>query len=164
MKKSPGTTNDNVCQDTSNEGNKRGEDGDHVEQKSESRPSNDDELYQKELNDILAKKQEFFSSICEVRERVIHSKKANRCMKCNKGGELLVCSSNNCSFVFHKSCLASNTSFDYEPTGKFYCPFCRYSQALSDYWAAEKKTSLARNKLVTFNRSTLNHMPKASLD
>ncbi|PWA29844.1 homeodomain-like, Zinc finger, RING/FYVE/PHD-type [Artemisia annua] len=163
-KESPGTTNDNVCQDTSNEGNKRGEDGDYVEQNSESRPSNDDELYHKELNDILAKKQEFFSSICEVRERGTHSKKENRCMKCNKGGELLVCSSNNCSFVFHNSCLASKSSFDYEPTGKFYCPFCRYSQVLSDYWAAEKKASLARNKLVSFNRSTLNHMPKTSLD
>ncbi|GJS43063.1 homeodomain-like, zinc finger, RING/FYVE/PHD-type containing protein [Tanacetum coccineum] len=162
-KESPGI-NDKVCQNTSNEGNKRGEDGDFVEQNNESQPSNDDELHQNELNDILAQKQEFFSSICKVRGRVTHSKKANRCMKCNKGGELLVCSSNNCSFVFHQSCLASKSSFDYEPTGKFYCPFCRYSQALSDYWAAEKKTSLARNNLVSFNCATLNHMPKTSLN
>ncbi|PWA78018.1 hypothetical protein CTI12_AA188020 [Artemisia annua] len=162
-KESPGT-NDNVCQDTSNEGNQRGEDGDYVEQNSESQPSNDDELYQKELNDILAKKQEFFSSICKVGEGATHSEKANRCMKCNKGGELLVCSSNNCSLVFHKSCLASKSSFDYEPTGRFYCPFCRYSQALSDCWAAEKNASLATNKLVSFNRSTLNHMPKTRFE
>nr|GEY98373.1 homeodomain-like, zinc finger, RING/FYVE/PHD-type [Tanacetum cinerariifolium] len=101
-KESPGI-NDKVCQNTSNEGNKRGEDGDFVEQNNESQPSNDDELHQNELNDILAQKQEFFC-------------------------------------------------------------FNLYSQALSDYWAAEYKTSLARNNLVSFNRSTLNHMPKTSLN
>ncbi|GJT86250.1 homeodomain-like, zinc finger, RING/FYVE/PHD-type containing protein [Tanacetum coccineum] len=85
-KESPGI-NDKVCQNTSNEGNKRGKDGDFVEQNNESQPSNDDELHQNE-----------------------------------------------------------------------------YSQALSDYWAAEKKTSLARNNLVSFNCATLNHMPKTSLN
>ncbi|KAL0421963.1 UNVERIFIED_CONTAM: hypothetical protein Slati_3219200 [Sesamum latifolium] len=69
-------------------------------------------------------------------------------MKCNKGGKLLVCSSNSCPLVIHESCLGSDATFDTK--GKFYCPFCAYSRAISKYMEIKKKVSLARKDFATF--------------
>ncbi|XP_051127987.1 uncharacterized protein LOC127249291 isoform X2 [Andrographis paniculata] len=77
------------------------------------------------------------------------------CMKCNKGGELLVCSSDSCSIVIHVSCLGSDASA-YDTNGKFYCPFCAYSQAISKYMEVKKQASLARKHVATFIRSVGN--------
>ncbi|KAK4345954.1 hypothetical protein RND71_036130 [Anisodus tanguticus] len=72
----------------------------------------------------------------------------NLCVKCNKGGNLFVCSSDTCPLVVHESCLASVPNFDYK--GNFYCPFCSYSRAISEYLEGKKKVSLARKDLNAF--------------
>ncbi|KAL7590578.1 hypothetical protein Lser_V15G36979 [Lactuca serriola] len=119
----------------------------------------EDDWYHKEINDILAKKQMFFSSNCRNRETSTHCKERNQCMKCSKGGQLLVCSSKSCSFVFHESCLF----FTSDTTGKFYCPFCKYSQLISNYRIIKKKASLARNDVASFNGLVLPKMPHERL-
>ncbi|XP_051116872.1 uncharacterized protein LOC127241735 isoform X2 [Andrographis paniculata] len=72
------------------------------------------------------------------------------CMKCNKGGDLLVCSSHSCPIVIHVSCLGSDAVYD--TNGKFYCPFCAYSQAVAKYVEVKKQASLARKHVATFIR------------
>ncbi|KAI3778797.1 hypothetical protein L2E82_08182 [Cichorium intybus] len=117
--------------------------------------SNDDDWYHKEMNEIAAKKERFFTSNCRNQETSTHCKERNRCMKCNEGGKLLICSSKTCSFVFHDSCLVSKS----DTKGKFYCPFCIYSQLLSEYWIFKKKASLARNDVASFNGLVLKNIP-----
>ncbi|KAG2687022.1 hypothetical protein I3760_09G034500 [Carya illinoinensis] len=72
----------------------------------------------------------------------------NLCMKCNEGGQLLVCSTSNCPVMVHENCLGSSPCFD--NNGKFYCPFCAYSLSISEYLVAKKKASLARKELTLF--------------
>ncbi|XP_071687299.1 uncharacterized protein [Rutidosis leptorrhynchoides] len=147
--------------DTSIEENSNGEE-EFVEPISEYRPRNDEEWYHVELNDISTKKHMFFSSICKNNEGFSHWKETNICMKCNKGGTLLVCSSNACSFVIHASCLVSISALANESTAKFYCPFCRHSQAIASYWRAKRNASLARNDIAFFNCSSLKNIPERS--
>lgn len=72
----------------------------------------------------------------------------NVCMKCNKDGLLLVCSTSMCPLMVHESCLGSIASFDEK--GDFYCPFCAYSVAISEYRKSKKKAALARKGLAEF--------------
>nr|XP_043620141.1 uncharacterized protein LOC122591986 [Erigeron canadensis] len=145
-----------VCQDTIGDGSREVEDEDFMKQSSESSSSSDDEWCHEELSDILAKREAFFSSKCKYREGVTRPKDASQCMKCNKGGRLLVCSFDTCSFVFHKKCLASKAPFLCDSSGKFCCPFCIHSQSISDYWVAKKKVSLERNYLASFTKRNTN--------
>lgn len=70
------------------------------------------------------------------------------CVKCNKeDGELLACSVSMCPLVVHDKCLNSPPSFD---GGNFYCPYCAYRLAVSDYRKAKKKAASARKKLAAF--------------
>ncbi|XP_041026503.1 uncharacterized protein LOC121266761 [Juglans microcarpa x Juglans regia] len=80
------------------------------------------------------------------------------CMKCNEGGQLLVCSTSNCPVMVHENCLGSSPSFD--NNGKFYCPFCAYSLSISEYLGAKKKASLARKELTMFFRMGLDQKPE----
>ncbi|KAL4575656.1 hypothetical protein LXL04_022507 [Taraxacum kok-saghyz] len=105
----------------------------------------DDDWYQKEMNEIAAKKEKFFSSLNCNKER-------NGCMKCCEGGQLLMCSSESCSFVFHERC----------SEGNLYCPFCKYSQLLLDYRIVRIKASLARNDVANFNGLMLKCTPQMS--
>ncbi|GAB2266988.1 hypothetical protein Dimus_001974 [Dionaea muscipula] len=70
------------------------------------------------------------------------------CTRCNKGGEVLICSSSGCPVTIHESCLGFSANFD--SRGKFYCPFCVYSHAISAYNKAKKQASLARKELSLF--------------
>lgn len=70
------------------------------------------------------------------------------CMVCNIGGQLLVCSSGSCQRVVHEKCMGVAPTFD--AARNFYCPFCAYSQVISEYLESKKKYSLARRALVTF--------------
>lgn len=71
------------------------------------------------------------------------------CVKCNKeDGELLACSASICPLVVHDKCLNSPPSFD--DSGNFYCPYCAYRLAVSDYRKAKKKAGSARKKLAAF--------------
>ncbi|KAL0335572.1 UNVERIFIED_CONTAM: hypothetical protein Sradi_4769100 [Sesamum radiatum] len=93
----------------------------------------------------------FLSSQCTYSQDSLATtdwRELNHCMKCNKGGKLLVCSSNSCPLVIHESCLGSDATFDTK--GKFYCPFCAYSRAISKYMEIKKKVSLARMDFATF--------------
>ncbi|XP_057548170.1 uncharacterized protein LOC130826607 [Amaranthus tricolor] len=72
----------------------------------------------------------------------------NICMKCNKDGQLLSCSGVSCSLMFHENCLGCSAYFDDQ--GLFYCPFCAYSRAISEYVRAKEKVSLTRKELSRF--------------
>ncbi|GAA0138340.1 hypothetical protein LIER_00103 [Lithospermum erythrorhizon] len=71
------------------------------------------------------------------------------CVKCNKDGNLLVCSSSGCQLVVHEECLGS--AIDFYRTGDFYCPFCAYSQAISCFLEAKKNLFLARRNRRAFH-------------
>ncbi|XP_075669077.1 uncharacterized protein LOC142638892 [Castanea sativa] len=67
------------------------------------------------------------------------------CMRCNEGGQLLVCNTSNCPVMVHENCLGFSPRF--ENNGNFYCPYCAYSLAISEYLEAKKKVSYARKEL-----------------
>ncbi|KAL3640481.1 hypothetical protein CASFOL_015449 [Castilleja foliolosa] len=73
----------------------------------------------------------------------------NECVKCNKGGKLLVCSDKSCLVAIHELCLGSDASFS---TGEkdFYCPLCDYQRTVTKYMETMKNMSLVRNDLVAF--------------
>lgn len=79
----------------------------------------------------------------------------NLCVKCTKDGQLLACSSNSCPLMVHENCLGSPA--EYDAKGKFYCPFCAYSRATSEYLEAKKKASLARKELTAFMKTGKEH-------
>ncbi|KAH7512460.1 hypothetical protein FEM48_Zijuj12G0093100 [Ziziphus jujuba var. spinosa] len=117
------------------------------------RSSNSDG-YQSEGIDVITKKHEFLSSQCTIR----HSSSTvdewtglNLCMKCNEGGQLLACKSSSCPLLLHENCLGSAARFD--DKGDFYCPFCAYSRAITEYLESKKKTSLAKKELDAFIRA-----------
>ncbi|XP_011087312.1 uncharacterized protein LOC105168847 isoform X1 [Sesamum indicum] len=113
--------------------------------------SSDSDGYYDERSNIDTKKRRFLSSQCTYSQDSLATtdwRELNLCMKCNKGGKLLVCSSNSCPLVIHESCFGSDATFDTK--GKFYCPFCAYSQAISKYMEVKKKVSLARKDFATF--------------
>ncbi|KAK9120320.1 hypothetical protein Syun_017937 [Stephania yunnanensis] len=66
------------------------------------------------------------------------------CIKCNGGGQLLICSVNGCSLAVHKSCVASAGSFD--EAGKFSCPFCSLAQTVAAYCEVKRKVALVKEK------------------
>ncbi|KAL0364727.1 UNVERIFIED_CONTAM: hypothetical protein Sangu_0570300 [Sesamum angustifolium] len=102
--------------------------------------SSDSDGYYDERSNIDTKKRTFLSSQCTYSQDSLATtdwRELNHCMKCNKGGKLLVCSSNSCPLVIHESCLGSDATFDTK--GKFYCPFCAYSRAISKYMEIKKK-------------------------
>lgn len=108
--------------------------------------SSDSDGYDDERTDIATKKHVFLNSQCTYSQDSMTE--LNLCMKCSKGRNLLVCSSNTCPLVVHESCLGSAATFDVG--GNFYCPFCAYSRAISEYLDLKKKASLARKDLTAF--------------
>ncbi|KAF7144792.1 hypothetical protein RHSIM_Rhsim04G0100400 [Rhododendron simsii] len=113
--------------------------------------SSDSDGYQDEKIDVALKKRNFLSSQCSISQDSLATAdctELNLCMKCNKGGQLLVCSGSACPLVVHQSCVGSAPSFD--NSGKFYCPFCAYSHAISEYLEIKKKAAVARNELAVF--------------
>jgi hypothetical protein len=117
----------------------------------EAGTSSDSDGCHKDHIDISMKKHEFLSSQC-----------TNLCVKCNEGGQLLVCNTSHCPLVVHEICLGSSPRFD--NNGNFYCRFCAYSLAISEYLEAKKKSSLARKELTKFVRGGLEHQKKEVLE
>lgn len=113
--------------------------------------SSDNDGYDDERATIDTMKKTFLSSQCTYSENSLARtdlRELNLCRKCNKGGNVLSCTSDSCPTVIHESCLGSDASFDIrEP---FYCPFCAYSRAISKYEEVKKCASLARKDLTTF--------------
>ncbi|PSS36331.1 Zinc finger, PHD-type, conserved site protein [Actinidia chinensis var. chinensis] len=124
---------------------------DDMQQNRGHEMSSDSDGYQNEKSDVALKKRTFLSSQCTFSEdslATVDCTELNLCMKCNKSGQLLVCSASSCPLVVHQSCLGSEPNFD--DSGNFYCPFCAYSHAISTYLEVKKKASLARKDLATF--------------
>ncbi|XP_076891110.1 uncharacterized protein LOC143542404 [Bidens hawaiensis] len=121
-------------------------------------PPNDDD----EMIDIAAKKEAFLSSQFTLSQDFVSTvdfTETYLCMKCNKGGQLLVCNSEACPFRVHKRCLGSAATF--EENEVFFCPFCSYSHAISKYMEVKKKASLARKDLQVFLTSGVKHRPSS---
>ncbi|KAL3824997.1 hypothetical protein ACJIZ3_021026 [Penstemon smallii] len=106
--------------------------------------------YHVEMSDFATMKNAFLSSQCTSSQDSLATdeRQLNLCVKCNKGDNLLFCCSNSCPLVIHENCLGFDARFDTK--GKFYCPFCAYSRAISKYMKSKKNASLARNDLATF--------------
>ncbi|KAL3533832.1 hypothetical protein ACH5RR_007353 [Cinchona calisaya] len=134
-----------------------GEAKDDYEHNPDYNMTSDSDEYHDERIDIASKKDAFLSSQCTYSQDSFATQ-AKYCVKCNKDGQLLVCSSDTCQLVVHESCLSSAASFD--GNGKFYCPFCSYSQAISNYMQAKKKASFARKDLATFIGLKVERRPK----
>lgn len=139
-----------LSQDSSN-GGPTYEVRDNIEHNPEAESCSDSDGYHEEKIEIAKKKSAFLSSQCTNSQdsfATADSKELNLCVKCNKDGKLLVCSSVTCPVVIHDSCLGSVPILD--KAGGFYCPFCAYSQAISKYLAVKKKVLHARNDLKSF--------------
>ncbi|KAA8518209.1 hypothetical protein F0562_015683 [Nyssa sinensis] len=138
---------------------------DDMENNRELEMSSDSDEYNDEKIDVSMKKHSFLSSQYSFSQDSLATSdwtELNLCMKCNKSGQLLVCSTSACPLVVHENCLGSAASFD--DGGNFYCPFCAYSQAISKYLEVKKKASLARKELAAFiglgNEHQLKKLPK----
>ncbi|KAG8386692.1 hypothetical protein BUALT_Bualt03G0175400 [Buddleja alternifolia] len=70
------------------------------------------------------------------------------CIKCNEGGNLLVCSENGCPLAIHGGCMGCPARFDDE--GHFYCPYCLYKQAVADSRQAREIAMERKNALLIF--------------
>ncbi|KAF5474109.1 hypothetical protein F2P56_006040 [Juglans regia] len=125
----------------------------------EAGTSSDSEGYHYGNIDVFFEKNEFLSSqATNSYDPSTSWTFQNLCMKCNEGGQLLVCSTSNCPVMVHENCLGSSPSFD--NNGKFYCPFCAYSLSISEYLVAKKKASLARKELTLFLGMGLDQKPE----
>ncbi|OIT20231.1 PREDICTED: uncharacterized protein LOC109220467 [Nicotiana attenuata] len=123
----------------------------NIEQSHEFEFSSDTDEYHDESTALATQKNDFLSSQYAQGEDSLADadcSELNLCVKCNVGGKLFVCNSDTCPLMVHESCLGSVPNFDYK--GNFYCPFCAYSRAISEYLDSKKKVSLARKHLAAF--------------
>ncbi|XP_044494949.1 uncharacterized protein LOC123217927 isoform X2 [Mangifera indica] len=132
----------------------------HSEPLHEEELSSDNDEYLNERIDVAKRKSRFFSSQCLGNDFLAASSltEQNLCVKCNKDGQLLVCHTSSCPLVVHEDCLGCPANFD--ETGNFYCPFCAYSLAISEYLEAKKKASIARKRLAAFFHKSLEQHSK----
>lgn len=113
--------------------------------------SSDSDGYHNEKIDLVAKKDEFLSSQYSLGQdlsAMTESTEQNLCVKCNKAGQLLACKTTTCSLMVHNNCLGASAQLDAK--GNFFCPFCAYSHAISEYLEVKKKASLAGKELAIF--------------
>ncbi|KAK3439507.1 hypothetical protein EUGRSUZ_C04382 [Eucalyptus grandis] len=122
--------------------------------------SSDGDEYRKEEMDVTMKKHEFLYSQSQCPSPhnafvMVDWSEQNVCMKCNEGGQLLVCNTSSCPLMVHENCVGLSAMFD--NNGLFYCPFCAYSIAISEYHDAKKEASSTRKSLSAFIRAGLKH-------
>ena len=65
------------------------------------------------------------------------------CIKCDKGGNVLLCNEVGCPLAVHERCLGGLARLD--DAGRFYCPYCVYKQAVAETRKA-REFSLAKKK------------------
>ncbi|KAK9285346.1 hypothetical protein L1049_024537 [Liquidambar formosana] len=70
------------------------------------------------------------------------------CIKCDKGGHVLICSDSGCPLAVHEKCIRCSPSFD--DMGNFYCPYCSYKRAAAESDQAREKAMLAKKALSNF--------------
>lgn len=131
----------------------------------EEEMSSDDDEYLYERIDVAKTKSHFFSSQGFLENDFLAASsftEQNLCMKCNKDGQLLGCNTSSCPLVVHENCLGYPAHFD--EMGNFYCPFCAYSLAMSEYLEAKKKASIARKRLASFFQKSLQQHPNESAE
>ncbi|KAJ8528548.1 hypothetical protein K7X08_022240 [Anisodus acutangulus] len=136
----------NLFKDEPSEGAKK-----NVVESDDREYSSDSNGYHNENTGLSAKRNNFVNSQCTQGQDPLateNGRELNVCVKCNEGGQLLICSSNTCPLVVHQNCLGSVPSFD--NGGNFYCPFCAYSRAISEYLECKRMSSLARKDLAAF--------------
>ncbi|KAF3442573.1 hypothetical protein FNV43_RR16489 [Rhamnella rubrinervis] len=125
----------------------------------EAQMLSDNDGYRDERVDVTMKKHDFLScryTVGQTSSEISDWTEQNLCMKCNEGGELLVCKSSSCPLVIHENCLGSSARLD--DKSDFYCPFCVYSHAIMEYLGAKKKTSLVKKELAVFFRTGLEQL------
>ncbi|KAL5744041.1 hypothetical protein ACOSP7_026898 [Xanthoceras sorbifolium] len=131
-----------------------------MEHLSEEEVSSDNDEYHNERIDVGMKKNHFLGSQCSLGNDTLATDGCTEqklCVKCNKDGQLLFCNTSSCPLAVHENCLGSPANFD--ENGDFYCPFCAYSHAISEYLEAKKKASLARKELAAFIHMGFEHRP-----
>ncbi|KAG6419403.1 hypothetical protein SASPL_121624 [Salvia splendens] len=67
----------------------------------------------------------------------------NLCIKCNKGGNVLLCNGKGCPLAVHEGCLGCPARVD--DAERFFCPYCGYKQAVAESRKA-RECVLARKK------------------
>lgn len=110
-----------------------------------------DSGYSEGRTDITIRRNAFLSSQCTYTQdsfATTDCREVNLCVKCDKGGKLLVCSSTSCPLAVHVHCLGFAMNSD--TVESFYCPSCAYSRAIKQYEEAKEKTSSALKGLVAF--------------
>lgn len=122
-----------------------------VEHSSGEETLSDNGAYHNERIDVAVKKSDFLSSQSALGHDSLATSgwtEQNLCVKCNKDGQLLSCSSSTCPLLVHENCVGYPVKFD--EMGNFHCPFCAYTLAISEYLEAKKRASVARKELAAF--------------
>lgn len=70
------------------------------------------------------------------------------CIKCNEGGNLLVCSGDGCPLAVHEGCMGCPARFD--DAGRYYCPYCFYKQAVAETRKAREYALATKKALLHF--------------
>lgn len=70
------------------------------------------------------------------------------CIKCDKGGEVLVCADSCCPIAVHVRCMGCPARFD--DLGKFYCPYCLYRQSIAKFHQAKEHVLSKKQALHNF--------------
>lgn len=89
------------------------------------------------------------------------------CIKCGKGGIVLVCRSSKCLVSIHESCCMPS-SLQVHDRENFLCPYCLYKQSVAECRQAKDKALLAEKNLALFlgAKSSVNqeHEPDITMD
>ncbi|KAG6724785.1 hypothetical protein I3842_03G273400 [Carya illinoinensis] len=78
----------------------------------------------------------------------IDSFKERTCIRCNRGGDVLVCREIGCPIALHDKCVCFKPKFD--AFGRFYCPYCSYKRTMVETGQFRKKAMLAKKALLKF--------------
>ncbi|KAG6404964.1 hypothetical protein SASPL_132543 [Salvia splendens] len=70
------------------------------------------------------------------------------CIKCDKGGNVLLCNENGCPLAVHEGCLGGPARLD--DAGRFYCPYCVYKQAVAETRKAREFSRAKKKALLIF--------------
>ncbi|KAG6407136.1 hypothetical protein SASPL_130120 [Salvia splendens] len=70
------------------------------------------------------------------------------CIKCDKGGNVLLCNENGCPLSGHETCLGGLARLD--DAGRFYCPYCVYKQAVAETRKAREFSQAKKKALLIF--------------
>lgn len=72
------------------------------------------------------------------------------CVMCGKrkGDQMLVCAETGCPVALHVKCFPNEPKFD--PSGKFFCPYCSYKRATAKVEEMKKRAILAKRALLNF--------------